>query len=173
MAIAPPLTFVFSGSRPSSRMTGIACAANASLSSMRSRSSTARPARSSARWEAGIGPRPIVAGSTPATADATILAIGRRPSSRALASDVTSTAAAPSLMPDEFPAVTEPVPSRLNAGFSDPSDSRVASGRGCSSVSKGPRGVSMDTISSAKRPAAFASAQRCWEARANDPAPRG
>ncbi len=55
------------------------------------------------------------------------------PSSAAFAADMSTTAAAPSLMPEELPAVTEP--SDLNAGRSFAS----ASGdvlRGCSSVSK-------------------------------------
>ena len=68
-------------------------------------------------------------------------AIGRRPRSRARASDITSSAAAPSLMPELLPAVTDPDASRLNAGLSVASDSRVASGRGCSSVSTVPPGV--------------------------------
>ena len=59
-----------------------------------------------------------MAGSTPATALATIRAIGRSPSSRARDSLMTSTAAAPSLMPELLPAVTEPEASRLNAGLS-------------------------------------------------------
>ena len=65
----------------------------------------------------------MVAGSTPATALATIRAIGRSPSSRARASLITSSAAAPSLMPELLPAVTDPVASRLNAGLSAASDS--------------------------------------------------
>ncbi len=44
------------------------CDANASLSSTRSRSSTAIPARASALRVAGTGPMPMTAGSTPATA---------------------------------------------------------------------------------------------------------
>src|SRR6185503_13619133 len=75
MAIAPPFTLTFSGSSSSSRKTGSACAANASFSSTRSISATVRPARSSALRDAGIGPRPIVAGSTPATALETSRAI--------------------------------------------------------------------------------------------------
>ena len=154
-------------------MHGIAWAANASLSSTRSSWSTARLARSSALREAGIGPRPIVAGSTPATALETMRAIGRHPSSRARASEVTSTAAAPSLMPDELPAVTDPDPSRLKAGLSDASLSRVVSGRGGSSTdtstpaSPFAADAEIGTTSSANRPASWASAQRCCDDSAN------
>ena len=49
IAIAPPFTFTFEGSRPSSRMTATLCEAKASFSSTRSMSSTARPARRGAR----------------------------------------------------------------------------------------------------------------------------
>ncbi len=172
MAIAPPLTLTFSGSSSSSRMTGSACAAKASFSSTRSMSPTERPARSSALREAGIGPRPIVAGSTPATALATRRAIGRRPSSAARDSEVTRSAAAPSLMPLLLPAVTEPEASRLKAGFKPASCSRVVSGRGCSSrstvvVAPLAAGTSIGTTSSAKRPAPCAAAQRWCEASAN------
>ena len=48
IAIAPPLTLTRAGSRPSSRTHGIAWAANASFSSIRSRSAAAIPARASA-----------------------------------------------------------------------------------------------------------------------------
>ena len=75
-AIAPPLRLTRSGSRPSSRMQASDCDANASLSSVRSRSATVSPARASALRLAGIGPRPMQAGSTPATAVETIRAIG-------------------------------------------------------------------------------------------------
>ena len=57
---------------------------------------------------AGMGPRPMTAGSTPATAVATTRAIGLRPSSRAQPPASTSTQApAPSLMPELLPAVTD------------------------------------------------------------------
>ena len=48
MAIAPPFTFTFAGSQPKSLFTASAWAANASLASIRSRSSTLQPARASA-----------------------------------------------------------------------------------------------------------------------------
>jgi len=52
---------------------------------------------------------PISRGSTPAEAEATIRARGVRPSSRTLAPEATSRAAAPSFSEEEFPAVTDPL----------------------------------------------------------------
>ena len=66
--MAPPLTFTIAGSQPMSLLTAQAWAAKASFASMRSRSSTFQPAFSSALREAGIGPVPMIAGSTPAVA---------------------------------------------------------------------------------------------------------
>ena len=63
-----------------------------------------------------------------------ILASGLRPSFAARSAVATTTAAAPSLMPEALPAVT--VPSFLNAGFSAASFSAVVPARGYSSVSK-------------------------------------
>ena len=71
----------------------------------------------------------------------------RRRASRARSSDAITSAAAPSLIPDELPAVT--VPPARNAGFSAASFSSVVSGRGCSSRTTSPTGTS----SSSKRPA--------------------
>ena len=79
------------------------CDANASFSSTRSRSPTSMPARASALRDAGTGPTPMIAGSTPATPVATIRASGFSPSSRARSASTTSVAAAPSLMPEAFP----------------------------------------------------------------------
>ncbi len=70
--------------------------------------------------------------------------------------EATTSAAAPSLIPLELPAVTVP-PSR-KTGRSLASASGVELGRGCSSRSHSPTGTS----SSAKRPAASAAAQRRW-----------
>src|SRR6267154_727064 len=66
--------FTLAGSSFRSRMQAIACAAKASFSSTRSIWSIVRPARLSALCVAGIGPRPITLGSTPATALATMRA---------------------------------------------------------------------------------------------------
>src|SRR6266550_914783 len=91
--------FTFAGSSASSRMQAMACAANASLSSIKSIWSMVRPARLSTFLVAGIGPRPMQLGSTPATAVATIRASGVGLPRPPAASRVTSNAAAPSLIP--------------------------------------------------------------------------
>src|SRR5207237_1080838 len=59
--------FTFAGSSLSSRMHAIACAANASFSSIRSIWSSVSPARLRTFWVAGMGPSPMQEGSTPAT----------------------------------------------------------------------------------------------------------
>ncbi len=83
--------------------------------------------------------------------------------------DIIITAAAPSLMPDAFPAVT--VPSLLNAGRNSPSASTVAPARTYSSVANTvvPLRVTISngTISAAKRPAFCAASALFWEAAAN------
>jgi len=63
----------------------------------------------------------MILGSTPALAYATILAIIGDPILRATSSEVTTMAAAPSLSPEAFAAVT--VPSFLKAGRSLARDS--------------------------------------------------
>src|ERR1019366_5683716 len=65
-AIAPPLTLTLEVSQPRSLLTAQACAAKASLASIRSRSPMFQPAFFSAAREAGIGPVPMIFGSTPA-----------------------------------------------------------------------------------------------------------
>ena len=65
---------------------------------------------------AATGPIPMISGATPARAPATHVAIGLTPSSFAFSSLITTIAAAPSLIPEEFAAVT--IPSFLNAGRS-------------------------------------------------------
>ncbi len=52
-------------------MQGTAWAANASLTSLSAMSRAVTPARASALWVAGIGPRPMYDTSTPAAADDT------------------------------------------------------------------------------------------------------
>src|SRR3974390_2422355 len=115
MAMAPPLTFNFDGSQPSSFPTAQDWAANASLASIRSRSPIDQPAFFSAAREAGMGPVPIIAGSTPAVAQDAIRASGSRPRALASLALISTTAAAPSLIPEALAAVT--VPSFWNAGF--------------------------------------------------------
>ena len=113
--------------------------------------------RSRSLRTAGTGPMPMTRGSTPATADPTNAPSGSRPSSRARVLARITSAAAPSLMPLAFPAVT--VPSGRNAGRSFASACAFVSGRGCSSTTTSPT----ETSSSSKRPAAFAAAHRCCD----------
>src|SRR5476651_15889 len=80
MAMAPPLTLTLDVSQPRSLLTAQACAANASFASIRSRSSFFQPAFLSAARDAGIGPVPMIDGSTPACAQETIRASGVLPS---------------------------------------------------------------------------------------------
>lgn len=57
---------------------------------------------------ASTGPIPIIRGSTPTCATATILANGEIPLLAATSWDMRITTAAPSFMPDALPAVTVP-----------------------------------------------------------------
>ena len=76
--------------------------------------------RSAARKRTeGTTPMPITWGSTPADAMPSTRAMGFTEPARARSRDVTRRAAAPSVMPDEFPAVTVPPPA-LNTGRSRP-----------------------------------------------------
>ena len=137
--------------------------ANASLISTRSIWSSVIFARSSTLVVAGIGPVSISTGSTPASANVWKRARGLRPSSFAFSSLMTSTAAAPSVICDEFAAVI--TPSSLNAGFSVGelldrrvgTDALVAGER-----SRSPSSVVTSTgrISRSKRPSSVARAAR-------------
>ena len=89
-------------------MTTRLCEAKASFNSTRSISSTLTPVRARSFWTAGTGPIPITRGSTPATALPTKAPSASTPRSRARSSLAITSAAAPSLIPDEFPAVTVP-----------------------------------------------------------------
>ena len=91
------------------------------------------PTRRSACRVASTGPRPMISGDSALTPVATIRASGVIPSSRALRSLITTTAAAPSLSGQQLPAVT--VPSGRNTGLSAPTASSVTPGRGPSSRS--------------------------------------
>src|SRR6185437_8059364 len=108
IAIAPPLTLTLEVSQPRSLLTAQACAAKASLASMRSRSPMFQPAFLSADRDAGIGPVPMIFGSTPACAQDTMRASGVLPSLAASLAFISTTAAAPSLMPEALAAVTVP-----------------------------------------------------------------
>src|SRR6476660_2522250 len=91
------------------------------------------PVRSRTLRTAGTGPIPIIIGSTPVDTYPTMRASGGVPISLALRAVVTTSAAAPSLMPDAFPAVT--VPSfLLNAALSAASFSTVVPALGREAV---------------------------------------
>src|ERR1700747_1196762 len=66
-AMAPPSGLTLLGSKPSVRVEARACAANASLSSIQSRSSWLMPASFSAFGIASMGPMPMISAGTPAT----------------------------------------------------------------------------------------------------------
>src|SRR5205823_3094182 len=90
-AIAPPLTLMRLVSQPISLLTAHACAAKASLISMRSSSDAFQPAFSRQRREAGTGPMPMIEGSTPDEAKDLILARGFNPSPAARSALITRT----------------------------------------------------------------------------------
>ena len=114
--MAPPLGFVFSRSAPTSLAHASTTEANASLISNVSMSPIDRPVRSSRRCVASIGPVSMSTGSTPTRQVSTMRARGVRPSSLAAGSVIISTAAAPSEICDELPAVC--TPSSRATGFS-------------------------------------------------------
>ena len=162
--MAPPLTLTFAGSMPSSLLTAQACAAKASFNSNKSTSAAFHPARCKALREAGTGPIPIVAGSSPLVPNAAMRARGFSPSAAAFLAVITTTAAAPSLIPDALPAVTEPALS--NAGRNPASASAVVFLLMNSSVLKiigSPLrwGIETDTISSLNLPASCAADAFC------------
>ena len=74
----------------------------------------------------------MISGSTPAVVTASSVARPVSPRSRTSSSRMRTVAAAPSLIPEELPAVTDP--SAANAGRSPASTSSVVPGRGCSST---------------------------------------
>ena len=76
---------------------------------------------------AGIGPVSMITGSTPTVVWSTIRARAFSPSSSAVSREASSTAAAPSEICDELPAVI--TPSSLKAGFSSARLSAVVPGR--------------------------------------------
>ena len=168
IAMAPPFTFTFSISKPSSCIQAILCDAKASFNSIRSRSATVIFARCNAFSVAGTGPMPIIEGSTPLTAMLHTVAMGINPYFSTAALLASNMADAPSFIPLLLPAVT--VPSFTKAGFSCVSFSIVPS-LGCSSFSN--KKLSLPTCtctgisSSAKRFALFASAYFCWLSCAN------
>ena len=104
----------------------------------------------------------MISGFSDDTPDATMRASGLMPSSFALVSLITITAAAPSFSGHAFPAVT--FPSGRNTGFSVASFSTVVPARGPSSfVTTVPSGVVTGVISRSKKPFSWASTARCCE----------
>ena len=100
---------------------------------------------------------------------AMIRASGSRPSARARDAAMRTSAAAPSVIPDEFPAVIVPV-SSSKTGFSFARPSSVVSGRGCSSRSTATvapffAGTATGTISFARR--SHAASAFCCDRKAN------
>src|SRR6266536_1971087 len=125
-------------------------------------SSMVMPAFASARCEATTGPRPMISGDNAVTPVATIRASGVIPSALAAWSDMTTTAAAPSLSGQQLPAVT--VPSGRNTGFRPARTSTVVPGRGPSSVlTTRPSGRVTGVISRSKKPSAMAFSARFCE----------
>mmetsp|Transcript_96309 Transcript_96309/g.269514 ORF Transcript_96309/g.269514 Transcript_96309/m.269514 type:complete len:250 (-) Transcript_96309:549-1298(-) len=167
MEMAPPLTLTFEVSQPMTLFTDMACAAKASLASMRSRSLAFHFASSSALVLAGMGPVPMIFGSTPAMAKDRTVAMTSRPLARAISRGISKQSAAPSLSPEALPAVTVP-PFGLKAGrnFANPSaEASVLMNSSCSKTL--PLGSFTGTIWSLNFPAFCAAAAFCWEPSAN------
>ena len=168
MAMAPPFTFTLLLSNSSSRTQAMDWDANASFNSIKSRSFAFKPARCKALRLAGIGPTPIMLGSTPAMPTLSTLAIGCKLKSFTASSLANNNAAAPSLMPAELPAVTEP--SFIKAGFNAASFSKLVC-LGCSSMENKDgclfSVISTGTISSFHLPAFNAAKYFSCDANAN------
>ena len=104
----------------------------------------------------------MISGESAVTPDETIRASGVMPSSAALTSLITTTAAAPSLSGQQFPAVT--VPSGRNTGFSAATFSSVVPGRGPSSADTTvPSGSVVGVMSRCQNPSASAFSARFCE----------
>ena len=164
--MAPPFTFTLSISASRSCNTHKAWAAKASLASIKSMSFIVNWALSNAFLVAGIGPVPIIEGSTPALAKDLIVAKGLAPIASAFSLDIKTMAAAPSLIPEELAAVTDP-PSRLKAGLNLANDSWVTPALGYSSASiwiSSPRlcGTATGVISSWNLLSLIAASAFCW-----------
>ena len=106
----------------------------------------------------------MIFGSKPALAYDLIVAKTGMPNSFAFSELMTTTAAAPSLIPEALPAVTVPPSLKTERNLAKPSNE--ASFLGNSSVSKiigSPFlcGITTGTISSLKRPASIAATARC------------
>ncbi len=165
-AMAPPSTLVRSRGRPSSFSTARYCGAKASFTSNRSKSESLASCRSNARRTAGAGPIPMIDGSHPLMPQPRSRPIGVRPRSCANCRVASTSAPAPSQMPLAAPAWI--TPSFLNTLGSFASPSTVVSGRLCSSRANWTTapflpGRSIGAISSERRPASCAAANRFWE----------
>ena len=97
-AIAPPLTLSLAGSAPIALSHAIGIAANASLTSNRSMSSSFMPARANAFCVAGIGSSSMITGSPAVTVRFTMRASGVRLKRFSAASLTTITPDAPSVI---------------------------------------------------------------------------
>src|SRR5699024_8102268 len=107
-AIAPPLTFVFSTSKPVSLIEANVWDANASFNSTKSISSTFKFACFNTSVIAYAGPIPITVGYIQTSLKPTNLAIGSTPSAFTFSPDITTTKPVPSVKGAEEPAVTVP-----------------------------------------------------------------
>ena len=166
-AMAPPFGLKFSSlaAIPSSRVTARTCDAKASLSSITSKSAILNLWRPMSLATAGTAPMPITRGATPALAAPMMRANGLRAYFSTDFSEAISKAAAPSLTPEELPAVTVPSLRKSVGNFA--SFSTVVPARGCSSfatneVSPFFCGTGTAMISSAKRPLSCALTARAW-----------
>mmetsp|Transcript_15119 Transcript_15119/g.29832 ORF Transcript_15119/g.29832 Transcript_15119/m.29832 type:complete len:237 (+) Transcript_15119:468-1178(+) len=169
MAMAPPSRLVMVRSMPRAFSHARYCAAKASLTSMMSMSLSVSPAHASVFSIAGTGPYPMMEGSTPADAQATMRERGLRLCFLQASSLARMSDPAPSEMPEALPADTRP--SFLNMLGSFARLSIVAAPpRGCSSTEKVvvPFLVTISTgvISCAKRPSSWAFCQLCCDRRA-------
>ena len=157
-AIAPPLKFSAFGSAPRSASQASGTEANASLTSKAPISSRFRPLRARAFWVAGMGAVSMMIGSAPASTAVCTRAIGVSPSSRALSEVVISSAAEPSEICEELPAVITP-PSGLNTVFSLASTSTVVPRRiPSSALISSPLSFVTGAIWPSNRPASWAAA---------------
>ncbi len=104
----------------------------------------------------------MISGERPLTPVETTRASGVMPSSRALVSDMMTSAAAPSFSGQQLPAVT--VPSGRKTGLRPETASRVTPARGPSSaLTTVPSGVVTGVISRAQKPDLMAASARFCE----------
>jgi hypothetical protein len=129
-----PLGLTLAGSKPSSLATAQAWAAKASLASITSMSAPSGRALGQHLARGGHGADAHVLGLDAGVRVATRRARGLRPRAATRSPEASTTAPAPSLMPEALPAVTVP-PSFLKAGFMLGQHFTVVSARTCSSVS--------------------------------------